>query len=150
MGITYQEELFVKVIDEALPLLEEHWKEIANHKDVRPLEIDRISYSSMNNLGLLKILTVREDGKLIGYASFIVTKHLHYKSWRFANNDVYYLHSDYRRTGLALEFFNKIEEWLKGYGVKSIVLQDKTHTPHSKLFDKLGYTMTENVYEKLI
>lgn len=147
--ITYQEEKFKDIIDEIKPILEIHWNELANNKDIRPLNVDYNSYIKLNRAGIWKVFTVRNGGVLIGYTSFVITPNLHYKDWKYATNDVYYLHQDYRGHGVGYQMFKKSEEWLKNQGVKSVVVQEKIDHPHFDLFDKLGYTMIERNYEKV-
>lgn len=150
MGIEFQEEKFDDVKSELEPIFKKHWEELANNKDTRPLDVDYTMYSVMSDLQILKVFTVRVDGKLIGYSFWIVAKHLHYKTWLYAVSDVYWLDPEHRKTGIALDFFFKIEDWLKGLGVKSITVQDKLTHKHNNFFNKLGYKPIEQLYEKII
>jgi len=149
MALSYKEELFEDLISELPPLLYAHWNELANHKEDRPLDVDYAQYIQLNRMGLMKAFVVRDDGKIIGYGSFIVTNNPHYKTWKYALTDVYYLHPDYRKTGVSLEMFSKIEEWLKSLGVKSITIQDKISHSHEKFFSSMGYKAIEQNYEKV-
>jgi GNAT superfamily N-acetyltransferase len=143
--LRFKEELFEDIQEEVMPLLKQHWEELANHKDIRPFEPDCDSYVNLNRLGVVRICTLRD-----GYASFIVSNHLHYKSWKLAVCDVYYLHPDYRKTGEAVSMFKSIEDWLKGMGARSVAIQDKVNHSHQKLFLNLGYTITEQLYERIL
>src|SRR2546421_12373618 len=130
MDITYQEEAFDSIVEELKPLLYDHLTELANHKDIRPLDPNYESYSVLNSLGNIRIFTVRNEGKLIGYASFVISNCLHYKTWVWAVCDVYYLHTDYRKTITSERMFNKIEAWLKDMKVNSVMVQDKVNHSH--------------------
>lgn len=149
MGITYQEELFENIISELPSILNTHWEELANNKDIRPLDVDYAFYILANRQDFIKIFTVRDDKKLIGYASFVIKNNPHYKTWKYAVSDVYYLDKVYRKTGIGLEMFRKIEDWLKSFDVKSITVQDKLQHSHNSLFVKLGFTPIEQNYEKV-
>lgn len=150
MGITYQEEKLPDILEELKPLLKLHWKELANHKEDRPLDPDYTMYTVMNDNGIIKIFTVRSEEKLIGYSFWIISNNLHYQTWLYAVSDVYWLHDDHRKTGIAYGFFFKIEEWLKSLGVKSINIQDKINHSHANFFNRLGFTPIEQNYEKVI
>lgn len=147
--LSYQEEKLSDILEELKPLLIEHWEELANNKDVRPLDPDYPMYLAMNDMDILRIFTVRDDGKLIGYSIWIIANNLHYKTWKYAVSDIYYLDPDVRGTGTSFLFFFKIEDWLKSLGVKSITVQDKLNHSHSIFFNKLGYTPIEQHYEKV-
>lgn len=147
----YQEEKISEAFDEMDPLLILHWKELANNQDIRPLDVDYNKYIELNNQGHLRLLTVRDDfGTLAGYATFFIANNLHYKTWKYASNDVYYLSEEHRNTGVSKEMFLNVEQWLKGIGVNNIIIQDKVHHTHEKFFTNMGYTLIEQNYEKII
>lgn len=151
MSITYQEEPIYKVFHEAKKLLEDHWHEVANHQDTRPLDIDETTYQMLNRLGYIKVFTARDNDKIIGYASFTISNHLHYKTWKMAVNDVYYVDPAHRgKDGIAKDFFTTIESWLKDQGVRSVTYMDKTQKSHEKFFTGLDYKVIEQVYEKVL
>lgn len=150
MSIVCQEETFDSIKDEVKSLLETHWKELANHQDTRPLDVDWDSYSLMNLMNAIRIFTVRDDAKLIGYFSFYIANNPHYKTWKYASSDVYYLDPAYRKTGTALIMFEEMQAWLKSLGVKSITLQEKIQHSHEKFFTALGFSLVEKVYEKVL
>lgn len=150
MDLVCKEELLKDCLEEMKPMLVKHWDELANNKDIRPLNPDYETYLCLSEIGILKVFTVRLEGVLIGYSSWMVTNNLHYKDWKYAVCDVYYLNPDYRKTGISLDFFFKTEDWLKGLGVKSITVQDKINHSHAKFFDRLGFKPIEQNYEKVI
>lgn len=147
--ITFQEDKLSNILEELKPMLIKHWEELANNKDIRPLEPDYPMYLAMNDMEILRIYTVKEDDKLIGYSIWIIANHLHYKTWKYAVSDVYYLDPNYRKTGISFDFFFHIEDWLKSLGVKSVTVQDKITHSHANFFNKVGFNPVENVYEKV-
>jgi len=145
----FQEEKLEDILEEMKPLLVKHWEELANYKDIRPLDVDYDKYVMLNRIGYIRVFTVRDEGKLIGYASFYISANLHYQTWNHAAVDVYYLDPDYRLTGLGIKMFEEIEAWLKSMNVKSAVVMDKVHHSHEKFFLKMGYLPIEQNYEKV-
>ena len=105
--ITYQQESLVTTKEDARPLLEKHWEEIALNKDTIKLNPDWDAYADLEDAGILKIFTARSDGNLIGYFVVFVRSHIHYKDNLFAYNDILYLDKDYRKgfTGAKLMKF---------------------------------------------
>lgn len=148
--LTFQEEKVQDILVEIQPLLEEHWEELAVHKDVRKLDPNFDNYLEFNKSGWLKVFTVRNNTKLIGYLVFVLSPNPHYKDWIYAVADIYYLDPVYRKTGVAEQMFSEAEKWLKGFDVKAITMHEKISHPHVRLFDKLGFKPIERIYEKVL
>ncbi len=147
----YQEEKISDTLEELKPMLIKHWEELANNKDVRPLDPDYDTYITLNEAGLVRLFTARDDSnRLVGYFIFVVCNNLHYKTWKHANVDIYYIDPEYRNLGSGSEMVNEVEKWLKSLGVQFITMMDKTHKSHQSFFTRLGYKMVEQNYEKLI
>lgn len=147
----YQEENFKDVVKELKPMLVKHWEELANNKEVRPLDVDYNKYIELNEHGCFRLFTVRNDeDKLVGYASFFINFNLHYQTWLFASVDVYYIDPDYRNAGVGSQFITEMESWLKSMKVRSVTMMDKLHKSHESFFVKLGYKPVEQLYEKVL
>jgi|TARA_R110000868_G_scaffold408968_1_gene693537 GNAT superfamily N-acetyltransferase len=135
---------------DAQELLKSHWEEIALNKGKIALNPDWDVYQTLEDSGKLKIFTVRDDDKLIGYFVVLVGTGLHYKDHVFAVNDVLYLDQDCRkgRTGLKLIKFS--EQCLKDDGVSVLSVNTKVHRPFDSLMEYLGFNLVERVYSKYI
>lgn len=148
--ITFKEEKFAEILEETEPMFIKHWEELANNKEERPLDIDYIGYVKLNAEGYLRMFTVRDNSKLIGYSTWMIANNLHYQTWKHAVCDVYYLEPAYRKTGVANEMFSDIEGRLKNIGVNLVSIQDKVNHSHSKFFSNMGFKLTEQNYEKVL
>ena len=148
--IEYKEETFDQVIDEIKPLLEDHWEEIALNKEVIKLNPNYEMYEKLCNSGVMKIITARNDGKLIGYCICIIAYNLHYKDSLTATNDIFFISKDYRKGSTGVKLFIKNEEILKSYGVQRLIMNTKVHQDVGAIFERLGYKQTERVFGKLI
>lgn len=148
--IEYKEETFDQVIDEIKPLLEDHWQEIALNKEVIKLNPNYEMYKKLCNSGLMKIITARNDGKLIGYCICIINYNLHYKDSLTATNDIFFISKDYRKGSTGVKLFIKNEEILKSYGVQRLIMNTKIHQDVGAIFERLGYKQTERVFGKII
>jgi hypothetical protein len=96
--LEFKWERFTKLQPELVPLFKRHWKEIALDRDIVPLDPDWDYYLAVDSRQLLHILTARApNGKLAGYIFNIVGSHNHYKSTRFANTEMFYLHPYFRK-----------------------------------------------------
>jgi GNAT superfamily N-acetyltransferase len=136
-------------IDELKGLLPVHYDELCVTTDF-PLMPDYVAYGRLCAADMLKCIVARSDGELVGYALFIVQPHLHYVTCKTAFEDVYFLRKDHRlgRTGIRL--FQFAEQALRDAGVNRIIMHTKIHLDNSKLFEYLGYKMTDKLYTKLL
>ena len=104
MATTYQQEFLLSVKQEIEPLLEEHWNEVSNNRDVIKLNPDWDTYYILEEQGMLHIFTARDNGKLVGYFVTITRLNIHYKDHLFAANDAIFIKKEYRKgfTGIRL------------------------------------------------
>jgi hypothetical protein len=136
-------------IDELKGILPEHYDELCVTKDF-PLLPDYVAYGKLCVADMLRCIVARADGVLVGYALFIVSPHLHYSTCKTAFEDIYFLKKEYRlgRTGIRL--FQFAETALRADGVNRIIMHTKIHLDNSKLFEYLGYKLTDKLYTKLL
>jgi hypothetical protein len=149
--ISFSRARFVDVIDEAMPLLLQHWRELAPYQD-RPLAVDRDSYAALEAAGKFVAFVARDDaGNLIGYAAFIVSTNLHYStSGTQANQDVLYLSPAFRGMGrLGLSFITYCDEQLRDDGVQVVCHHEKVaHPALGKLLAHLNYENIERIWAR--
>jgi hypothetical protein len=149
--ITYQLEKFVDVYPEVLGLLALHWEEVALNKDIIKLEPDVEMYKQHERDGALHLLTVRENGVIIGYHCSIVKPHLHYASSLTAFVDVYFVDPKKRdMPRVAMRMFKEAEKTLAQRGVQRISASTKIHLDKSSLLVHLGFSEAERVFIKVI
>jgi len=148
--IEYKEETYDQVIDEIKPLLEDHWEEIALHKDTIKLNPDYDRYEKMFKSGQMRIVTARDDGKLVGYCILMLYHHIHYKDQFMAMDDIFFIAKDYRKGLTGVKLFIKTEEIMKQYGVKKLSMNVKVHQDVGPIFERLGYKETERMFTKMI
>ena len=147
--ITYHDEDPTVFFKELAPILPEHYEELCVTKDF-PLEPDLAAYERLRVAGMLKAVTCRNDGELVGYIIFIVQPHLHYMSCITAFEDLYYVKKEYRKGRTGIKLFQFSEEVLKDAGVGRIIMHTKIHMDNSRLFEYLGYKNTDKLFTKLL
>ena len=148
--VKYQQEFLVSVREEAKPLLNSHWEEIAVNKDKIRLNPDWEAYESLEEQGKLKIFTARDGERLVGYFVVIVGVNIHYKDHLFASNDIIYLSPEYRRGFTGIKLIKFAEGCLKKDGVSVLTVNTKVHQPFDKLMDFLKFRKVERVYSKYL
>lgn len=140
------ETLSQELLDESFPLFIGHFKEISANQDI-PLEPDFEQYYKLEEMGMLRFFSARNDqGKLLGYAVFMVRNNLHYKSSKQAVQDIIYI-SPHER-GFGAEFIEWCDAMLKAEGVQLVYHHVKAAHNWGKVLDRLGYRMIEFIYSK--
>lgn len=138
-------------IEELKVIIPAHYDELCVTKDF-PLMPDYEAYGRLYVAGMLRCITARDESndELIGYAIFIVSPHLHYKTCKTAMEDIYFLKKEHRlgRTGIRL--FQFAEAALRADGVNRIIMHTKIHLDNSRLFEYLGYRHTDKLYTKIL
>jgi len=144
-----QIETLADVRDECEDLIAEHWREIAVWQDI-PLDPEWPMYEALEKSQRLFIYTVRTDnGKLVGYAVFLLRNHLHYKKHIWALNDIVFVHPDYRDGRIGRRLVQFWEQDLKARGVHVVHVNVKIGHPALDLvlrFEK--YKTVESGLEK--
>lgn len=123
-----------------MPLIERHWHEIAHYKDI-PLDIDVEGYVRAEDAGFVRLYTMRHEGKLIGYALYLVGPNLHYKSSRQAKQDVLFVTPEHRGGFLGSRLVAFADECLQRDGVQVVAQHVKLEHP------ALGAVLQRNHYE---
>ena len=139
----------VDFIDEFMRVLPEHYEELCVTKEF-PLDPDWDTYKAMAASGMLRTITCRNDGELIGYIAFFIQPHVHYKSCKTAYEDVYFLKKDYRKGRIGIKLFQYAEQVLKERGIHRIIVHTKIHLDNSRLLEYLGYKHTDKIYTKIL
>lgn len=134
---------------DAQELLRGHWEELGLDLDL-PLDPDIEKMKVLESLGMWKVLTVRDDGKMVGYLLGLFSTHLHYKSSpKMFIVDAYYICPEARR-GAGVKMLKFMESKAKELGAIKIYLTCKVHRDHSQLFLALGYRLSDYAFTKRI
>lgn len=127
----YQKELLADVIGEVQPLLELHYDELTLNKDRVKLDPDWQQYAELEHADAFHIFTARDDDKLVGYSAFFLKPHIHYRGLMVAQNDVLYLHPDYRVGMTGVRLIKMSHQGMRAAGADKIVWHCK-HSNHLK------------------
>lgn len=149
--ITAQVENWNDLKDEVVPLLIKHYDEVGQNKEKMKLAYDVDKFNRLSLLGIFHIVTVRQNGKLVGYHAGIIDTLMHYKDILANDGDAYWIDPSCRGAGGAvLKLFSEVERSSKSRGVKVLYDITKLYADHDKLFQHLGYKAIERRYSKWI
>ncbi len=98
------------------PLLQEHSRELSVETgEPRAMELNIPVYEEMDRNGILVILTVREDCKLVGYCLALICRDLHYPIVT-GFSDLYYLTPSLRGRSIGRELIETMTKELAKRG----------------------------------
>lgn len=137
------------VLEDGAGLFLQHSKE-QEHDQTIPLDVDHDRYLLADDLGILRVFTVRDAGRLVGYACFCVGFSLRHKTSYQATQDSLYLAPEYRKGTLGIRFIRFIEEALRKDGVQVIRQHAHPETVLDRMLPRMGYVHAHNEYEKRI
>jgi len=147
--IIYEDVNGVDFIEEFMQVLPLHYDELCVTKEF-PLNPDWDAYKAMAQAGMLRTITCRNDGELIGYIAFFIQPHVHYKDCKTAYEDVYFIKKEYRKGRVGIKLFQYAEKVLKERGINRIIAHTKIHLDNSRLFEYLGYKHTDKLFTKIL
>lgn len=132
-----------------------HHAEVGVHKEEMPLDCDWEQYHDLDQKGILRTLSARLKGKLIGYNSFMTLKgHIHYRRTFHALGDAIFVHKDQRSTGAGPLMIDRAERDLAALaapGYCRIIYHDKAFLEFlGPLLKKRGYTRQEDIWDKMV
>ena len=146
-------EPFQKIAHELSPLFLRHWNELAVDRDRVPLDPDWDRYYDLATVGVLQVMTARCGGVLVGYIFNLIGPHLHYRSTRHVEIDMFWLDPAYRGGLFALRWFRANEAEMKRLGAKKIHARVKNHYMAGRvgsIFRRMGYSPVETNFGKVI
>lgn len=129
---------------------DEHWKEVCCYQEKVKPGVDEEAYRQAEKALRLLIMTAREGGELVGYATFFVASHMHHKKHMVAYSDMIYVQIGRRRgTRIGLELIEESEKELWKFGVDRIIWGVKSAIDWSPILTRKGYILEERLYSKL-
>ena len=159
-GLTFQRERAHELLDEARPLYEAHYEEIAFYKDI-PLIVNETAYMQAEEAGALRCFTARYNGELVGYVVYTVKHNPRYSTSLQALQDILFVDKTKRGALIGKRLIEFSYERLKSEGVQLVIqhckvspeikallseMQDRKDV--GRLFELLGHDLIDFLYAK--
>lgn len=147
--IQFQRERIHDLWSDLAPLIEQHWREVAYYQDIA-LKPDTKRYELMEDAGVLRCYTAREDGRLIGYAFYFVMPHLHYADSLTAMQDVLFIEPEQRKGRLGFKLIAWCDDRLRDERVQVVTHHVKIapHLNFGNLLARMGYEPTDMLWSR--
>lgn len=143
-------ETVASLIPEIKPLIGAHYREIARHQKVIPLNPDYDRYLELEKNGNLHIVTARDGRELIGYFICILSYHIHYQDSLMAISDLIYVHPGYRRQFIGQDMIRYALPGLKERNVVKLVMNVKKDHDFGSMLEHLGFVQFETLYDLML
>lgn len=104
------------------------------------INLDWNAYQNMEDMGIFALYTVRDNGKLVGYCSFVVINDPHYLGIKRALQDSIYVLPIYRNKGAGIKIIDYSESQIRNqYNVSSVQIEVNNKIDFSPLLMRKGY-----------
>lgn len=107
------------MVKEALPLLHRHAEEIED-KRLGPLDPDWDVLYAWERSGMFQVLTVRDEGLLVGYCGWMIFTHPFFRTKKLARTQLFWLSPDYRSGWTGYNMFRISRDAFKAIGVDRV------------------------------
>ena len=150
MKYVYAVELYKQIKEEAAALMVQHYSELSVTGEDGLFDPDDTQYEWLCDKGMLSIVTVRADGKLVGYHASFLKTHMHRRSLLTAYTDTFFILPEHRRGMVGYKLFKYVTEVLKRRGVKWIYAGVRLSNDVGLVLERQGYKKFEQTYLKVI
>lgn len=145
-NISFQIEAFPDLIDEGRHLAEQNFDELETHNP--GAEFNITFYSAMYDTGMMRCLTIRDEGELVGYCLVFMADDPQCQGQITGSVDAIYVAPEYRRFDVSRRFFKFIEAAMKQNGVTYIKTASRPNRDISSFLKYMGYSEVETIYRK--
>jgi len=142
-------ERFNTIAHELPPLFQEHWREASLEKD--PLDPDWDRYYSWDVSGMLRVLTIRDQGRLVGYLFLLLSPHVDSKQMLYAHAEKFWLDPVFRAGWTGIKLFKEAIRGATEWGAKELSVPVGLHVMDGrleKLLKRLGFRPVETIHAR--
>ena len=143
--VSYQQEP-VAVVAAALPMLRDHYAEVAKFKTTLNLDPDFERYRTMEKQGALHVVTARRGGELVGYSIHFLFRHPHYRTVLVGQDDIHYVVPALRQHGVGTAMRRFAIAGMERRGVGLVTARTKPDHSHDDSLTGMGFRLFELTY----
>lgn len=131
-------------------LFASHYEELATNKKLMKLDPDWDVYYKMESLKKILIIAAFEGNKIVGYSVNLLSNNLHYKDLFMCQNDILYIHPDYRKGRAGYQLIKETERQASELGCRFMLWHAKKDTALEQLMPRMDYKVQDIIFSKEI
>ena len=150
--ITYQIEPISKLIEDGIGnMASSHYEEVRTPSDFSQFDPDWEEYNRLEETDMLRFISVRDEGKLIGYSSIIVIKNPHCKGTYNAIIQDLYVIPERRKSMISFKLMRFVLSIISMLNVKQTMIFEPRTTSIKdigRFYKYFGFNESETVWLK--
>ena len=127
-------------------LSRDNWGEVSGGNNGE-LDVNWDQYLTLENAGIAYLFVARNEGKMVGYAIFVVLESIHNKGIFQATCTVMYIMPEHRKKGTGARFIMFCQKFLTEANVDVIIMSVKPTCDYSDSLLRMGYSKSETLYD---
>lgn len=147
--IKFAVESLAEILPEMEPLLREHWSEIAPVEDA-PYDPNLELYQYFDSVGMLLIISARDDDKLVGYFACILRPHPHSQKIITAVEEAFYVIPDKRKHSIGQRLIKLMLVALQERKVHKLYTHEFVGHKIGPLYEKLKFKKLYTIYGRSV
>lgn len=148
MSIELRLEPWNMIWPEAKPLMARHHEEVHERDSRMPFKPALQVAQALQEAGVLKIVTARSAGQLVGYCIWYLSPDLESEDVLVASQGPWYVLPEWRASGVGIRLVRESVRHLRDAGASLILLHHWANNPRlGMVFGRLGAKPLETVYE---
>jgi GNAT superfamily N-acetyltransferase len=127
----------------------EHWREASLEK--YPLDPNWDLYYAWDVQGVLRVLTVRADGVLVGYLFLLLSAHVDHKTTLYAQAEKFWLDPVFRQGWTGVKLFKEGVRAATEWGAAEFAVPVELHVMDGRLatmLQRLKFRPVETIYSR--
>lgn len=150
--VNIQTERLRGCVNQLNAIIVEYYAETEAKEGVPPLDMDWELYTSMEEHDKFILITARDehDGRIVGFVTYYLGFHPHYKTVMFATCGTLAVKINHRGEGIAGKLLTAAVPLLKLHDVKYITHGHRSVYDVEPIFTKHGFKLTELQFTKVI
>lgn len=125
-----------------------HWDELATNKAIMKLDPATSRYRDIEQAGALFAVLAYDGDMMVGYSVNFVSVNLHYSALLMAQNDVLFVHPDYRTGRTGLRLMQETEAAATKHGAGMMIWHAKEGSPLAGILPRIGYRVQDILMSK--
>lgn len=148
--LTFQREVVTAdFMAEARPLMLANALETGSFPELTP-EPDVAVYCAVEQAGMLRCYTARQQGVLVAYASWFLREHPHYRGSIWAAHDVLFLAAEARQGLAGVRLLRFAEQAMAADGAQYITMHSAGRRDITPVLERMGYVLTDQVFARRV